>query len=234
MSPFRPRAERTRAEILAAAEAVFAESGFAAAKLQDVAQRVGIKRASLVYYFRCKQELYDAVLDGMFGELATRYRAILNTPAPLTERVERVIDAWVSYATERQALAPIVLREAARALPAQRAVLVQHSRAAIAATVQAIEEGQRQGVFRPIDPIHFLFAVVGATVFFLSGTSTLVPDWPFDPFSREQTDALRGRVIEITRQLLGVPPRAAVQDRRSTPRRKPRPPSHTPRLGTHA
>ncbi|MGH7287017.1 MAG: TetR family transcriptional regulator, partial [Myxococcota bacterium] len=53
------KALRTRAAILAAAEAVFAERGFAAARLEDVAARVGIRRASIVYHFRDKRELYD-------------------------------------------------------------------------------------------------------------------------------------------------------------------------------
>src|SRR5512139_1830351 len=95
--PLRPRAEHTRMEILAAAEAVFAEKGFAAARLEDVAQRVGIKRASIVYYFRDKRELYGAVLDSLFGELAERYRAALSSAAPIRERMEALINEWVSY-----------------------------------------------------------------------------------------------------------------------------------------
>lgn len=200
----RPRAERTRAEILAAAEAVFAQKGFAAARLEDVAQRVGIKRASIVYYFRDKRELYDAVLDSLFGELAERYRAVLSASAPIAERMEALINEWISYATARRAVAPIMLREAAEALPGEQAVLVPHIPGAVQATVEAITEGQRQGLFRPIDPIHFIFAVVGTTVFFLSATPTLIPDWPYDPFSPEQVAALRSEVLGITRRLLGI------------------------------
>ncbi len=170
-----------------------------------MAARVGIRRASIVYYFRDKRELYDAVLDGVFGELLERFRVVLNTPAPLSERVEAVVNTWVSYATERPAVARIMLREAAEALPAQRAVVVQHIRPAVEAVAQAIEDGQSRGLFQPIDPIHFIFAVVGATIFFLSATPILVPDWPFDPLSREQVDALHGEVLGITRRLLGLP-----------------------------
>lgn len=200
----RSRAERTRADVLAVAEAVFAEKGFTAARLQDVAQGVGIKRASIVYYFRDKHELYDAVCDDVFGELAERYRAVLKMAGSPLARMEALISTWVAYATERRSVAPLMLREAVESLPAQRAVLARHSRAAVAATVQAVTDGQRQGLFRPIDPIHFIFAVVGATIFFLSGTPTLVPDWAHDPFSREQVNALRDEVLGIAGRLLGV------------------------------
>ncbi|TFG91552.1 MAG: TetR/AcrR family transcriptional regulator, partial [Myxococcales bacterium] len=56
------RAEQTRTALLDASEALFAERGFDATRLEDVALRVGIRRASIVYYYRDKRELYDAVL----------------------------------------------------------------------------------------------------------------------------------------------------------------------------
>jgi TetR/AcrR family transcriptional regulator len=49
------RAIRTRAAILDAAEALFSERGFDATRLEDVAERVGIRRASIVYYFKDKR-----------------------------------------------------------------------------------------------------------------------------------------------------------------------------------
>ena len=64
-----PKSARTRRAILEAAESCFAAQGFEATRLEDVAAEVGIRRASIVYYFRDKSELYEAVLDELFGEL---------------------------------------------------------------------------------------------------------------------------------------------------------------------
>ena len=66
------RWQRRRDEILDAAERVFAEKGLGAATLEDVAARVELRRASLAYYFRDKDELYEAcftriVRDGARG-----------------------------------------------------------------------------------------------------------------------------------------------------------------------
>ena len=60
----------TRAEILAAAERYFAEHGFEATRLEDLATEVGIRRAAIFYHFSGKQELYAAVLDEVFGNWA--------------------------------------------------------------------------------------------------------------------------------------------------------------------
>ena len=55
----RSSGRQTRAEILAAAERHFAERG-EAARLEDIAADVGIRRAAIFHYFRDKEELYAA------------------------------------------------------------------------------------------------------------------------------------------------------------------------------
>ena len=86
------RAERTRATILETAEALFAERGFEATRLEDVAERVGIRRASIVYYFRDKRELYEAVLQDVFEELLAALPDLeLASDTPLSLRPSNFI-----------------------------------------------------------------------------------------------------------------------------------------------
>ena len=49
-------------EIVAAALAVFAEKGFAAARLEDIARRAGVSKAALYLYFETKTDLFAAVV----------------------------------------------------------------------------------------------------------------------------------------------------------------------------
>ncbi len=199
-----PKAERTRTTILEVAEQVFADKGYAAARLEDVAARVGIRRASMVYYFRDKQELYDAVLSNIFGELLDRHQAALGIPAPLPDRIEAVIDAWVGYVAERPPVARLLLREAADGSPERVAGAATRAAEVLSTITTAIKQGQRDGLFHPIDPIHFILTIVGATVFFVAGTPRIVPDWPFDPLSPEQLQAHHNQLLGISRRLLGT------------------------------
>jgi len=57
------KSEATRAAILDAALAVFAESGYRAGSLREIAQRVGMSEAGLLHHFKSKSELMMAVLD---------------------------------------------------------------------------------------------------------------------------------------------------------------------------
>jgi AcrR family transcriptional regulator len=63
------RGERTADRILDAAEAVFAERGFAGTSLRDVAERVGVRAPSLYNHFDSKEALYAAVLERAVGPL---------------------------------------------------------------------------------------------------------------------------------------------------------------------
>ncbi|HVN85259.1 MAG TPA: TetR/AcrR family transcriptional regulator [Candidatus Binatia bacterium] len=202
--PTGARAERTRATILVAAETVFAEKGYAAARLEDVAGRVGVRRASLVYYFRDKRELYDAVLSDIFGELLDRYQVVLTKSEPLPQRIEAIVDTWVGYVAERPAVARLLLWEAADGSQDRVLAAAGNGAAVISTLTRAIQEGQRHGLFHPIDPIHFIFTIVGATVFFVAAMPRMVPSWPFDPLNPRQLAAHRAQLLGISRRLLGT------------------------------
>ncbi len=59
---WRRRSKDRPAEIVAAAYAVFAEKGFAAAKLEHIAAQAGVSKAALYLYFGNKQDIFEAVV----------------------------------------------------------------------------------------------------------------------------------------------------------------------------
>src|SRR3984957_14243277 len=73
-------------EILEAALSVFAESGFAAAKLTEIARRAGVSKAALYLYFETKEDLFRAVARGLVAPNLTAMAAALeSSEAPFAE-----------------------------------------------------------------------------------------------------------------------------------------------------
>jgi TetR/AcrR family transcriptional regulator len=204
-APRAPRAERTRAAILEAAERLFAERGFPATRLEDVAEAVGIRRASIVYYFRDKRDLYDAVLEAVFSDFRARLAAALGGPGGTGARIEAAVSAWVDYVGERPAFARILLREVADARADARPALLDHL-APLTELVQRFvrESGAEDSHLKPIDPAHAASTIAGATIFFVAAMPTLLRDSGFDPLRPEELEAHRREMLRITRRLLGT------------------------------
>jgi len=198
-----PRAERTREAILAAAESRFAEHGFAATRLEDIAEAVGIRRASIVYHFRDKAELYDAVIADVLGALRARLEPILLAGGPLVRRAERAVSAWVDFVAERPAVARLVLREVADAAPGREPAIVRHSRPFFDLVGRVLADADDPVRTRAVDPVQIASAVAGATVFHVAAMPILLPGFGYQPLAPERVEALRREVLDATRRLLG-------------------------------
>ncbi len=203
LAPRGTRAGKTRAAILEAAEAVFAERGFDAARLEDIAERVGIRRASIVYHFRDKRELYEAVLDSVFGGLHQALAEVLGGPEPLPERIEAGVSVWVDYVGRRPTLASFILREVADASSEGGAGLRSQTQPFAELIRKEVYERPdfEDAQFAEIDPVHVASIVSGATVFFVAAMPALLPGGSFDPTSEDQLATLKDELLRILRRL---------------------------------
>ena len=59
----------TKQTIMQGAREVFRSKGFAAARMQEIADTASINKAMLNYYFRSKQQLFEKIFDEKFSEL---------------------------------------------------------------------------------------------------------------------------------------------------------------------
>jgi TetR/AcrR family transcriptional regulator len=202
------KAERTRTAILAAAELLFAARGFEATRLEDVAEQVGIRRASIVYYFRDKRELYEAVLLDVFEGLLVEVRGALDGSAPLASRVDAAVSAWVDYVGRRPSLPRLLLREVLDAsgdAPVLRPQTAPFF--ALAQRLLAGSEGRAAEADSQLDPAHLASAIAGTSVFYLTALPMLVPELGGEPLSAERLADHRAQLLRVTRRLLGAPRR---------------------------
>ena len=197
-------AEATRELILQAAEIEFANRGFARARLEDIAEPVGITRAAIIYHFGDKQALYAAVLDATFKALAARIRAALEADAPHAERVERLIGAWVDYAAERPTLARLFIREVADSQRELAPEIRQLVDPMFSLVTEGIEKGQAEGAFRKVDPALVVSILAGATVWFVTNAPLLGGEETRRLPKEEVFSAFRQELIGVTRHLLGT------------------------------
>jgi len=79
MSPRPDVSEERKNQILAAASTVFARSGFHEARMDDIAEEVGLSKGALYLYYKSKDAIIVALLKFFFNQEVSQLRALLQT-----------------------------------------------------------------------------------------------------------------------------------------------------------
>jgi len=172
------RSEDRPREICAAALEVFAEKGFAAAKLDEIARRAGVSKGTLYLYFKDKEQLFRAVVrDSIAPNVAAITSAISAMDAPFGD----VVRMFLAGFAEREARLPLgavakmVIGESRNFPELARVWHDEVASKAIGALAAAIERAQRRGEVRNGDPRLFAFSLMGPMVLGALWRATLVP-----------------------------------------------------------
>jgi AcrR family transcriptional regulator len=143
------RSRRRRApEIIDAAARVFAERGFHGATTQDIADVLGIRQASLYYYFASKEAALELVcLKGVEGFFEAA-KAIAAGPGSARNRLVRLIDSHLSPLLDRSDFVRVFLNERQHLPTESRRRIGKWSRGLERIFEDVLKEGVRKGEFR--------------------------------------------------------------------------------------
>jgi AcrR family transcriptional regulator len=197
-----PKAERTRRQILAAAERHFAEAGFENTRLDDIAEDIGMVGSAILYHFGDKRELYRAVREDLAKDLLGAVGRAVASSAPPSQRLVSLVRAAAHAITERPALASISLREAM----SNDGGVERRPNVLISQIVALFEEGVRTGDIHPVrnEPYHFFSAVAGTILFYVAALPHFVADLPEDHLSAERMETLESGAVAVAERLLGM------------------------------
>lgn len=140
--------KRRAAEILNASAKVFAQRGYHGASTQDIADVLGIRQASLYYYFESKEAALEAVVADAVEDYATRALGVLKSSLTPSEKLAQLVHHHLAPMAERIDFSRVFLGE--------RRFLPQPARKRIRAKVmryeriiqKVIEQGIAAGSFR--------------------------------------------------------------------------------------
>ncbi|MEJ8740462.1 TetR/AcrR family transcriptional regulator [Phocaeicola sp. HCN-6420] len=98
--------------IIDAAKSVFMEKGYTDACMSEIAERVGINRPGLHYYFRTKDKMFNAVFGMIVASVIPKFQDIItNRDLSLSVRVEQIVDVYYNLLQENPYLPLFMLRE---------------------------------------------------------------------------------------------------------------------------
>jgi AcrR family transcriptional regulator len=149
-------------EILAAALASFAERGFAATRLEDVAARAGISKGTLYLYFRSKEELFKAVVRATLVPNLERVEALAASFAgPSSVLLEQLLLTMAGVVSSRVGAIPkLVIAEAGNFPDLARFYLEEVVRRGLRLIAAILRRGIERGEFRSVDVEHAVLCVI--------------------------------------------------------------------------
>tara|TARA_R110002049_G_scaffold87533_1_gene221891 strand:- start:36936 stop:37550 length:615 start_codon:yes stop_codon:yes gene_type:complete len=103
--------ENTEAQILNAAKSVFQTKGMDGARMQEIADKAGINKAMLHYYYRSKQLLFEAVFKNAFLLLAPQLNAIMNDDSSIEVKVKNFTSNYISFIIKHPYLPNFIIQE---------------------------------------------------------------------------------------------------------------------------
>lgn len=195
--------DSSKETILVAATEEFAEKGLQGARVDQIAERAGVNKRMLYYYFGQKNDLFLAVLERTYEKIRDEERKLNLTEVEPVESVRRLISFTWNYYLKNPEFIPLLnsenLHKAAH-LKTSTKIQSLHS-PFVSMLEEVLVRGRQERVFRSdVDPVQLYITIASLAYFYLSNNYTLSTIFNRDLLSRR---ARADRLSHITDVVLG-------------------------------
>jgi AcrR family transcriptional regulator len=169
-------ADRSQATILAAARDEFAEHGPGGARMDRIAERAGLNKRLIYYYFADKDRLFRAVLEQAYLHIRGEERKLNLLALKPADAVRRLVEfTWDYYLAHPEFLSLLNSANLHRARHLEGSERLREMNSPLIATLgEILEHGRKEGSFRGgIDPVQLYVSIAGLSYFYLSNNHTL-------------------------------------------------------------
>ena len=102
---------QTEEKIFRAATEVFVEKGMDGARMQDIATKAGINKALLHYYFRTKEQMFNAVFELIAKQMIRKFSPMFEGNLTLEEKIRFFFREHISFLQKNPRLPGFLLNE---------------------------------------------------------------------------------------------------------------------------
>ncbi len=199
-------ADTTPARILAEARREFAQRGFAAARLQDIAARAELSHPTLLYHFGSKEGLYAAVIEQAVSDWAATTSRAISTGMRGFDQVAALVDAGFEFFATHQEFVMIVRREAIEGGGRLEQAITDHMRPFLDRAVAFLRREMAAGRLRRHEPVEVMQLCYGALLTYFSDARFRARLLDEDPLTPDAGRHFRAALTDILRAALEPAP----------------------------
>lgn len=153
----------TEEKIKEAAATLFIRKGFAATKTRDIAEEAGINIASLHYYYRSKDKLFELVMGTALRQFSQVMDSVFNNDNPLHEKIVYFADRYINFLRENPNVPLFIIAESQQN-PEMLDRLMEGEKSMDKLEAQ-LEDLASRGIIRKMHMAHFMMNLVSLIVF---------------------------------------------------------------------
>ena len=164
MSPKVDVADERRAQIIQAALACFPRKGYNNTTMDDIVAESGLSKGTLYWYFKSKDDLFAEALLSVFMNVAQEAVAAMEQYSTASDKLRAVAQATVGFGKMVEGYFSLLLEFWASSPRREEAgqswisLLTEYKDI----VVEIIEEGVRNGEFKPVDAEQLVWAIMAA------------------------------------------------------------------------
>lgn len=157
--------ENTEAQILDAAKNIFQTKGMDGARMQEIADKAGINKAMLHYYYRSKQLLFEAVFKNAFSLLAPQLNAILNDDSSIEDKIKNFTSNYISFIIKHPYLPNFIIQELNRNQDFILKIKDNKAFPNLKKFKKQVEEEVNKGIIKPISAEQLFINILALNIF---------------------------------------------------------------------
>ncbi|MDE5419526.1 TetR/AcrR family transcriptional regulator [Labilibaculum sp. DW002] len=160
------KSEETQELILKTAKQIFAKKGYAGARMQEIADRAGINKALLHYYYKNKEKLFEQIFTEAFINLARPMASFLADESELFQKIRKICHLYQTVLSEYPFIPNFVLNEV-NTDPSRiiRLINIEGVMDGMEKTLVQIKKASEDGVIREIDPRELILNIISLSIF---------------------------------------------------------------------
>jgi TetR/AcrR family transcriptional regulator len=200
--------ERNSEQILRAAEDEFVLHGFKGTSMQAIADRAGLPKANIHYYFKNKENLYRAILEGIIGAW-NEVLSDMNEDSDPVLVLSRFIRAKMQVSYSNPNGSKIFAMEIIQGAPLLKTYISSDMRQWVKEKAQIIHGWIERGKMRPVDPVQLIFTIWATTQHYADFNTQVLEIMNRRYYDQEDIERITGFLTDLilTGCGLTVPPK---------------------------
>ena len=155
--------------IMQTAMQVFIDKGWHGTKMQDIADKAGINKALLHYYFRSKEKLYAKIFEFLIWRFVGDLFKLFDDKLTFEEFLRKFIYSYIDLISKNPKIPMFLIKELSEGANVVKIVLkklVESGKFNIGKPLGIIQKAMDDGVIIKMDPRQILVTIIGSCVFF--------------------------------------------------------------------